>query len=224
MGTPRRDLPTTGQIYFICSAAFLPFVGSLIFILFIAPNHAGYDAEYRITKRPNKGQQKEPIAHQQKAERQRCKRGKGDFGRDLVDAVSGFISRLSLDPHIPEIIEQIKFRSKDGNEKIWKPSEKGAMRGDVWDFPTLAGKAFSKERTEHPSQKPEALITEIIKAFCPMDGDVFSGNILDPFLGSGTLGVCCEKLNKAGHNIQWTGIELEKKWCDIARKRLSEIQ
>ena len=43
-----------------------------------------------------------------------------------------------------------------------------------------------------------------------MDGNVFSGNILDPFLGSGTLGVCCEKLNKAGHNIKWTGIELEK--------------
>ena len=118
----------------------------------------------------------------------------------------------------------VKYKDKDGNEKIWKPSEKGALRGDVWDFPTLAGKAFSKERTEHPSQKPEALITEIIKAFCPMDGNVFSGNILDPFLGSGTLGVCCEKLNKAGHNIQWTGIELEKKWCDIARKRLSEIQ
>ena len=56
-----------------------------------------------------------------------------------------------------------------------------------------------------------------------MNGNIFSGSILDPFSGAGTLGVCCEKLNKTGHNIQWTCIEIEKKWCDIANKRLAEI-
>lgn len=117
----------------------------------------------------------------------------------------------------------VKYKDRAGNTKIWKPSGKGAMRGDVWDFPTLAGKAFTNEKTEHPSQKPESLITELIKAFCPMDGDVFTGNILDPFHGSGTLGVCCEKLNRQGHKITWTGIELEKKWCDIAHQRLNNL-
>ena len=117
----------------------------------------------------------------------------------------------------------IKYKDSQGNEKIWYPSEKGAMRGDVWDFPTLAGKAFADERTAHPSQKPEALIAEIIKAFCPMKGGKFIGSILDPFHGSGTLGVCCEKLNKAGHDIQWTGIEIEKKWCIIAQSRLKNL-
>ena len=118
----------------------------------------------------------------------------------------------------------IKYKGKNGEEKIWTPNPKGSMRGDVWDYPTLAGKRFEKEKTSHPTQKPESLITELIKAFCPMEDGVFSGKILDPFLGSGTLGVCCELLNKKGHKIQWTGIELEEKWCNIAKDRLREIE
>ena len=97
------------------------------------------------------------------------------------------------------------------------------MRGDVWDFPTLAGKRFEKEKTPHPTQKPEALITELLKAFCPMIDGKYVGKVLDPFLGSGTLGVCCELLNNAGHEISWTGIELEQCWCDIAKERLEKI-
>ncbi|MDY6301824.1 MAG: site-specific DNA-methyltransferase [Bacteroidales bacterium] len=117
----------------------------------------------------------------------------------------------------------IKYKDKNGNLKVWKPSEKGAMRGDVWDFPTLAGKAFADERTKHPTQKPESLIIELIKAFCPMKGGIYDGSILDPFHGSGTLGVCCERLNQQGHKIKWTGIEIEKMWCDVAIERLKGI-
>ena len=119
----------------------------------------------------------------------------------------------------------VKYKAADGTVKIWEPNPKGAMRGDIWDFPTLAGKRFAKEKTPHPTQKPESLITELIKAFCPKDKDGFySGTILDPFHGSGTLGVCCEKLNAQGHHIKWLGIELEQKWCDIANNRLENIE
>lgn len=117
----------------------------------------------------------------------------------------------------------ITYKDKDGNKKIWSPNPKGCMRGDIWDYPTLAGKAFEKERTTHPTQKPSSLILELIKAFCPMKDNKFYGNILDPFHGSGTLGYCCELLNQSGHNIKWTGIELEEKWCEIARKRILSI-
>lgn len=117
----------------------------------------------------------------------------------------------------------VRYKDKGGNMKEWKPSEKGAMRSDVWDFPTLAGKAFAKERTEHPSQKPEALINELIKAFCPMRNGKFDGAVLDPFFGSGTLGVCSEKLNSKGNRIRWTGIEIEKRWCETAQQRLNGI-
>lgn len=118
----------------------------------------------------------------------------------------------------------VYYKNSKGERVMWTPNPLGAMRGDIWSFPTLAGKAFSNERTEHPTQKPEALITELIKAFCPKNKDgMYEGIILDPFHGSGTLGVCCEKLNKQGHNIKWIGIELEEKWCNIANERLKEI-
>ena len=118
----------------------------------------------------------------------------------------------------------VYYRGKNGEKKVWQPNPNGAMRGDIWDFPTLAGKVFEKEKTSHPTQKPESLITEIIKAFCPKNSEgKYEGTILDPFHGSGTLGVCCEKLNKQGHKIKWIGIELEQKWCDVAEKRLENI-
>lgn len=118
----------------------------------------------------------------------------------------------------------IYYKNSKGERVKWQPNPLGAMRGDVWAFPTLAGKSFKKEKTAHPTQKPESLVTEIIKAFCPKNENGFyEGFILDPFHGSGTLGVCCEKLNQKGHNIKWIGIELEQKWCDIAKNRINEL-
>ena len=83
---------------------------------------------------------------------------------------------------------------------------------------------FQKERTLHPTQKPESLIIELIKAYCPKNSEgLFEGTILDPFHGSGTLGVCCEKLNKQGHRIKWVGIEIQKEWVDIGNERLQKL-
>lgn len=124
---------------------------------------------------------------------------------------------------IQRLKSPVHYTDSKGNIKQWIPSSKGAMRGDIWSYPTLAGKAFAQEKTAHPTQKPEALITEIIKAFCPMKGSCYEGTIIDPFHGSGTLGVCCSRLNSRGHNIKWTGIEIEKKWCDIAEKRIKNL-
>lgn len=119
----------------------------------------------------------------------------------------------------------VYYKNSKGERKVWKPNPKGAMRGDIWEYPTLSGKAFANERTEHPTQKPEALITDIIKAFCPKNEEgKYEGIILDPFLGSGTLAVCCEKLNKEGHNISWLGIEMEDKWCAISEMRIDKIR
>ncbi|MCF2619995.1 site-specific DNA-methyltransferase [Candidatus Agathobaculum pullicola] len=118
----------------------------------------------------------------------------------------------------------VYYSGKDGARKAWQPNPNGSLRGDIWSFPTLAGKRFAKEKTDHPTQKPEALITELIKAYCPKNAEgKYEGTILDPFHGSGTLGVCCEKLNRQGHNIKWIGIELEEKWCNIANQRLSSV-
>jgi site-specific DNA-methyltransferase (adenine-specific) len=119
----------------------------------------------------------------------------------------------------------VYYKGSNGETKAWKPNPLGAMRGDVWQFPTLAGKLFERERTSHPTQKPQSLITELIKAFCPKnEHGQYDGLILDPFLGSGTLAVCCELLNRQGHNIRWIGLEIEKKWVDVSLQRLNEVR
>jgi DNA modification methylase len=118
----------------------------------------------------------------------------------------------------------IYYSGSKGERKEWTPNPLGALHGDIWEYPTLAGKIYKEEKTGHPTQKPEALIIDLIKAFCSKNRDGFyEGTILDPFHGSGTLGVCCEKLNAQGHKIKWIGIELEKKWCDIAIGRINQI-
>jgi DNA modification methylase len=42
--------------------------------------------------------------------------------------------------------------------------------------------------------------------------------LTDLFLGSGTTAVACEKLNR-----RWIGIEIEEKYCEIAKKRIEEV-
>ena len=118
----------------------------------------------------------------------------------------------------------VYYKDKNGNRKEWLPNPLGALRSDIWEFPTLAGKLFANERTEHPTQKPESLITELIKAYCPKNkcGN-YEGVILDPFGGSGTLGICCEKLNQQGHNIKWMSFELESNWIEVSNQRLQSL-
>jgi len=59
----------------------------------------------------------------------------------------------------------------------------------------------------HPAQKPVALL----KWCC----DKTTGTILDPFMGSGTTGVACANLGR-----KFIGIEIEKKYFDIACERI----
>ena len=47
--------------------------------------------------------------------------------------------------------------------------------------------------------------------------DWTEGTILDPFMGSGTTGVACAKMNR-----KFIGIEKEQKYFDIACKRIEQ--
>lgn len=116
-------------------------------------------------------------------------------------------------------------RLKDGTIKHYSPSPLGACHTNVWEYPSLTGRTFAKERVGHPTQKPENLIRDLIKAFCPKDTNGrYNGIVFDPFLGSGTTGAVCEKLNKhEGHHIEWFGIEYDRKWCEVAEDRINKI-
>ena len=43
--------------------------------------------------------------------------------------------------------------------------------------------------------------------------------VLDPFMGSGTTGIACKRLNR-----NFIGVELVKEYFDIAKKRIKEIK
>lgn len=88
---------------------------------------------------------------------------------------------------------------------------KGKYATNILRVPSLKGS--SKEKAGHPSQKPVALIQQLVAASTRC-GDT----VLDPFLGSGTTAVVCEKMGR-----QWLGIEQNQKYVDIAKERVSSF-
>lgn len=64
----------------------------------------------------------------------------------------------------------------------------------------------------HPTEKPLRLMKELLADFTQPEISV-----LDPFMGSGTTLVACQKLGRIG-----IGIEIEPKYFDIACKRVEE--
>lgn len=118
------------------------------------------------------------------------------------------------DMRIPYRSERVKNpvykKDSKGVKRAWNPNPLGSLRGDVWRYPVLAGSLYQSERTIHPTQKPEKLTSDLLRAFAPKQGKV-----LDPYMGSGTTAVCCKKLG-----LPWIGCEIEQKWTNIANERL----
>jgi DNA modification methylase len=97
------------------------------------------------------------------------------------------------------------------NGKEWIPHPEGRRAGDVWRFPTLAGKRFEKERTTHPSQKPLALCDRLVKHFSN-PGDL----VFIPFAGSGSECLSCVKSDR-----NFLATEINPEYIRIANERLS---
>ena len=106
--------------------------------------------------------------------------------------------------------EDILWISKEGkgkrtfNYQILKKLNNGKQMKDHWIIPTQPS-TFG-----HPSVKPIALAERMVIA-CSNKEDL----ILDPFVGSGTTQVACERLERNS-----IGIEISKKYCDIAYNRI----
>ena len=67
------------------------------------------------------------------------------------------------------------------------------------------------KKKAHPCQMPEAIAERAI-LYTTKEGDV----ILDPFMGSGTVGVVAARLNR-----RYIGIEKEESFYNLANKRLT---
>ena len=79
----------------------------------------------------------------------------------------------------------------------------------VLSYPVPQG----KNNTAHPTQKPTALAEWLVKTYSNE-----SDTVLDPFMGSGTTGVACKKLNR-----NFIGCEIEKSYFEIAEKRMAAV-
>jgi site-specific DNA-methyltransferase (adenine-specific) len=88
--------------------------------------------------------------------------------------------------------------------------------GDTHPISVLA---FDRDRNlpdwcAHPTMKPETLFGYFTLLFSDIDN-----MILDPFMGAGTCGSAAIRLNR-----KFIGIERERKFFDIACRRLEEVQ
>ena len=87
------------------------------------------------------------------------------------------------------------------------------MRSD-WVLPICGGPERIKRNgtKAHPTQKPEALLYRVMLA-TTNKGDV----VLDPFFGTGTTGAVARRLGR-----RWIGIERERAYVTVARRRIAE--
>jgi len=83
---------------------------------------------------------------------------------------------------------------------------------DIEDVPTSWCEFKNDERTGHRTAKPVALMEFLLK-YWSKEG----GTVLDPTMGSGSMGVACKKMNR-----KFIGIELNDDIYEIAKKRIGD--
>ena len=88
------------------------------------------------------------------------------------------------------------------------------------DHSECSGEVYYKEmenkntKNNHPTVKPLALMEYLVK-LVSREGQV----ILDPFMGSGTTGMACKRLDR-----EFIGIEMMEEYMEIAKARIDGVK
>lgn len=119
-------------------------------------------------------------------------------------------------PYLKYTWEFLEIFAKGDIKKSGSP-ENIDIREDEFKRWVVAKWAIAPEKKmnhyDHPAMFPEELVTRALKLFS-FEGDV----VLDPFNGAGTTCVAAKKTSR-----RFLGIDISKKYCDIAKKRVKEI-
>jgi site-specific DNA-methyltransferase (adenine-specific) len=92
------------------------------------------------------------------------------------------------------------------NYDLAKQINGGKQMKNLWQI------SAERHKTKHPTEKPETLLNRIV-----LLGSKENNVVLDPFLGSGTTGVCAIQNNR-----KFIGIEISKEFFEIAKNRINQ--
>lgn len=140
--------------------------------------------------------------------------------------------KYTFNPQYTARISDRVRQAQKGNSKQWRTNKKPTqevsfateyeprdwhtfdadrkLQGNVITMPAVVSN--SKEKVNHPTQKPVALLEYLIKAYTN-EGDT----VLDCTMGSGSTMVACANTGRKG-----VGIELTEEYFDIAVRRVRE--
>ncbi len=134
----------------------------------------------------------------------------------IIFGANNFSDKLPVSPHW-----LVWDKKNDGAERRNTFSDAELMWTNIkgvsvktyrwnWNGITRKGNRTDELKTRcHPTQKPVGLLAEVI-----MDYAVNDNIILDPFLGSGSTLIACEKTNRICY-----GMEIDEKYVDVIIKR-----
>ena len=113
------------------------------------------------------------------------------------------------------LVENRKVKNRNSKDTTVNNGERDGSLNGVYiskftNYPRQLLSFDSATKTVHPTQKPIALMTYLIKTYTD-EGET----VLDFTMGSGTTGVACKNLNR-----NFIGIELDESYFKIAQERI----
>ncbi len=123
--------------------------------------------------------------------------------------------KSAVNPVLRDVHEYILIFSKESYSRD-KQDKKDTITNEefmeltksVWEFSPV-----SARKVGHPAPFPEELPRRLIQLYTLKD-DI----ILDPFMGSGQTAIAAVKSGR-----HYVGYEINKEYCDLARKRIKEV-
>lgn len=133
-------------------------------------------------------------------------KGKPRVANIIKDKPNKFSGSFAQNKHIR--LANGKYADKGFKKK--RIAEFG-VRHNIWDINAECGHKMNPERGNHPATFALQVATDHIRSWSN-PGEI----VLDPFMGSGTVGVACAYLDR-----QFIGIEINGNYIKAAKKRIS---
>ena len=138
--------------------------------------------------------------------------------RCIEDICVFYQKKPTYNPQGLKKLEKPKTRTKPTENGVYDGFSGGNLTQEYTNYPVnlleIKNEAVDSRKRFHPTQKPVALLEYLIKTYTN-EGET----VLDNCMGSGSTGVACVNTNR-----NFIGIELDKEYFKIAKKRINEVK